>query len=79
MLVLTRKLGQNIVIGNGISVKILKISHNKVRLGISAPENVPIFRQEVIDRIKQFNRLASTTDHLRLKKAAYVFKRLINY
>ncbi len=78
MLVLTRKLGQNIVIGNGISVKILKISHNKVRLGISAPEDVPIFRQEVIDRIKNFNRIASTTDHAKLKEAAYLFKRFIN-
>ncbi len=79
MLVLTRKLGQNIVIGDGIVVKILKISNNKVRLGIAAPEEVPVFRQEVIDKIKAFNHMASDTNHLELKSAASFLKHLIRY
>jgi len=79
MLVLTRKLGQNIVIGDGIVVKVLKISNNKVRLGIAAPHEVPVFRQEVIDKIKAFNQLASGTNHLELKTAANFLKNLIRY
>ncbi|GEM_PF-3344207 len=78
MLVLTRKLGQNILIGEDVSVKVLRIDHNKVQLGISAPAHVLVYRQELVENIKQFNRVASRTDHIRLKQAATVFKRVIN-
>ena len=78
MLVLTRKLGQNILIGEDVSVKVLRIDHNKVQLGISAPTHVLVYRQELVDKIKHFNHVASRTDHLRLKRAATVFKKAIN-
>ncbi|RMF61111.1 MAG: carbon storage regulator [Calditrichaeota bacterium] len=78
MLVLTRKLGQNILIGDDILVKVLKIDHNKVQLGISAPAHVLVYRQELVDKIKHFNRVASRTDHLKLKRAAMAFKNTIN-
>ena len=78
MLVLTRKLGEKIVIGDSILIKVLKISNNKVRLGIMAPEEVPIFRHEVIEKITRFNRIANQTDHKQLKKVALLFKQLVN-
>lgn len=55
MLVLTRKLGENIVIGNDISVKVIQIENNKVQLGIQAPTAVSIYRQELIEKIKEQN------------------------
>ncbi len=47
MLVLTRKTNQTIMIGDEIEVTILSISGEKVRLGIKAPREVPVFREEV--------------------------------
>jgi carbon storage regulator len=52
MLVLTRKPGQSIMIGDGVEVQVLSIAGEKVRLGITAPRDVSIFRDEVYDRIE---------------------------
>src|SRR5687768_2878738 len=52
MLVLTRKPGQSIMIGDGIEVQVLSVAGEKVRLGISAPREVGIFRNEVYERIE---------------------------
>lgn len=47
MLVLTRKTNQSIVIGDDIEVMVLAVSRDKIRLGITAPKEVPVFRKEV--------------------------------
>ena len=47
MLVLTRKPGEKIDIGSGITITVVEVKGNKIRLGIDAPENVPIFRAEL--------------------------------
>ena len=52
MLVLTRKPGQSIIIGDGIEVEVLSLAREKVRLGITAPREVDVFRDEVHDRIQ---------------------------
>jgi carbon storage regulator len=52
MLVLTRKTGQSIMIGEGVEVHVLSVAGEKVRLGITAPRDVSIFRNEVYDRIE---------------------------
>jgi carbon storage regulator len=52
MLVLTRKPGQSIMIGDGVEVQVLSVAGEKVRLGISAPRDISIFRNEVYDRIE---------------------------
>lgn len=49
MLVLTRKSGESVQIGNSVSVKVLSISGNHVRLGFSAPRDVAIRREEIVD------------------------------
>ena len=59
MLVLTRKPGQSIMIGDGVEVQVLSVAGEKVRLGITAPRDVSIFRNEVYDRIESEN--ASST------------------
>ena len=52
MLVLTRKPGQSIMIGDGVEVQVLSVAGEKVRLGITAPRDVSIFRNEVYNRIE---------------------------
>jgi carbon storage regulator len=53
MLVLTRKPGQSIMIGDGVEVQVLSVAGEKVRIGITAPRDVSIFRNEVYDRIER--------------------------
>lgn len=50
MLVLTRRLGEKILIGNDIVITIAELEHNKVRIGIDAPKQVVIKRAELLDR-----------------------------
>ncbi len=52
MLVLTRKINQSIMIGDEVEVTVLAISRDKIRLGITAPREVPVFRKEVYVSIK---------------------------
>jgi carbon storage regulator len=53
MLVLTRKSNQSIMIGDEIEVSVLSIMGEKVRVGIQAPRNIPVFRKEVYLEIQQ--------------------------
>jgi carbon storage regulator len=52
MLVLSRKSGEAIVIGDGVEVTVVEVSGNRVKLGIAAPAHVPVHRQEVALRIE---------------------------
>ena len=52
MLVLTRKTNQSIMIGDEIEVSVLAVARDKIRLGITAPRDVPVFRKEVYLSIK---------------------------
>jgi len=62
MLVLTRKPGQSIMIGDGVEVQVLSVAGEKVRLGITAPRDVSIFRDEVYNRIEDENRKDAGSD-----------------
>lgn len=55
MLVLTRKANQSIMIGDSIEVSVFSVMGEKVRLGIQAPRDVPVFRKEVFVEIQQQN------------------------
>ena len=55
MLVLTRKFGEKICIGDNIIVTVLKTDRGKTRIGIEAPPDVPVYRQEIWDRMQQFS------------------------
>ncbi|MFK3943941.1 carbon storage regulator CsrA [Pseudomonas monteilii] len=52
MLILTRKAGETIVINDNIRVTVLSVKGNQIRLGVEAPEDVPVHRQEIHERIK---------------------------
>jgi carbon storage regulator len=53
MLVLTRRLNDSIMIGDDIEVSVLSVSGEKVRIGISAPRDIPVFRMEVYLEIQR--------------------------
>ena len=53
MLILTRKIGEAVKIGDDIEVSIVGVKGNQVRLGINAPSDVAVHREEIYDRIKQ--------------------------
>ncbi len=56
MLVLSRKLGEKIVIGDNIVVTVVKIDRNQIRIGIEAPTDIPVYRQEIApNRVEKQN------------------------
>lgn len=67
MLVLTRKIHESFVVGDDIKVTIIDIiGGNKVRVGIEAPQEVPVYREEIYEQIKAENARASQSDATRI-------------
>ena len=52
MLVLTRRIGESIIISENIRVKVLNFSGEQIRIGVDAPENISIHRQEIFERFR---------------------------
>jgi carbon storage regulator len=61
MLILSRKINEKIKIGHEITVSIIEIRGDQVKLGIEAPKDVKVFRQEVFNAIQNENREAATS------------------
>ncbi len=53
MLILTRKVGQTIRIGDDVQIAVVGIKGNQVRIGVTAPTNVPVHREEIYERIQK--------------------------
>lgn len=64
MLALSRKKGEALIINNNIEITVLEIKGEQVKLGISAPKEVPVYRKEVYMQIQNSNQEAVNTDGL---------------
>ena len=53
MLILTRRVGETLMIGNDITVTVLGVKGNQVRVGVNAPKEVAVHREEIYERIKR--------------------------
>ena len=53
MLILTRRVGETVMIGNDVTVTVLGVKGNQVRVGINAPKTVAVHREEIYERIKR--------------------------
>jgi carbon storage regulator len=53
MLILTRRVGETVMIGNEVTVTVLGVKGNQVRIGVNAPKNVSVHREEIYERIKR--------------------------
>ena len=73
MLVLTRKVGEGIAIGDDIKIVVMQIKGKQVRLGIKASPSTIVHREEVYQRIQEENQSASQTQKDSLKEAAQIF------
>jgi len=76
MLVLTRKQGEAIHIGDGIVITVVEIDSKSCRIGIQAPPSVPVYRAEVYKRIQDENRRAAATAVPDLQAMAAIFRKL---
>lgn len=74
MLVLTRKLGESIAIDDNIKIKVIQIKGKQVRLGIDAPQNTKIHREEVYISIQQQNEISANANSEDVKEITKLLK-----
>jgi carbon storage regulator len=74
MLVLTRKIGESIKIGEEVTVRVLEVSKGTVRIGIDAPQDVKIYRYEIYEKILEENVKASMGAFSNIEEAASLWR-----
>jgi len=74
MLILTRKTGQSLIIGDNIEIKVVSIDGENIKIGISAPKNVSVVRKELLE-VKDENKKAALIDKSSLKKLEKLIKK----
>ncbi|MBQ5491359.1 MAG: carbon storage regulator CsrA [Treponema sp.] len=62
MLILSRKIDEKIKIGNDITITVIGVNGDQVKVGVEAPKNVKVFRQEVFEAIQQENKQAAASE-----------------
>ena len=62
MLILTRRVGETVMIGDDVTITVLGVKGNQVRVGINAPKHVAVHREEIYERIKREQQPEEVTD-----------------
>ena len=76
MLILARKIDEKIKIGHDITVTLIEIHGDQVKIGVEAPKNVRVFRQEVFDAIQSENKAAAANPQMQtLDEISKLFKK----
>ncbi|MBN1515689.1 carbon storage regulator CsrA [Candidatus Sumerlaeota bacterium] len=75
MLILTRKPGESIRIGADVTVQVLEVKGNQIRIGVAAPRNVAIHRQEIFEAIQQENQEAAQSAPTSLNDISQLWSR----
>ncbi len=70
MLILTRRVGESVVIGDDVDVTVLGVKGNQVRLGVKAPREISVHREEIYQRIRRENEKSGVTGHVQNAAAA---------
>jgi carbon storage regulator len=61
VLIITRRPGEKIMLGEDVSIQVMEIVGNQVRIGIQAPKSVPVYREEIWEAVKAENQAAADT------------------
>lgn len=75
MLVLTRKIGESIRIGDNVLIKVVELDNRHVKLGIDAPRSIAVNREEIYERIQKENRAASEAQGSSIKETAEMLRK----
>jgi carbon storage regulator len=70
MLIITRRAGQKIMLGDDVTVHVMEIVGNSVRIGVEAPKSVPVYREEIWAAVKEENQASATADSESLPRPA---------
>jgi carbon storage regulator len=66
VLIITRRAGERIMVGDDISIEVMEIVGNSVRIGISAPRSIPVYREEIYAAVRDENRAAADAGPIEL-------------
>ncbi len=70
MLIITRRAGEKVMLGDDIVVEVMEVVGNTVRIGISAPRSLPVYREEIWDAVRAENRAAADAAPAKLPEPA---------
>ena len=70
MLIITRRPGEKIMLGDDIVVEVMEVSGSSVRIGIAAPKSVPVYREEIWTAVKEENQAAAAAETTTLPRPA---------
>jgi carbon storage regulator len=70
VLIITRRAGERIMVGDDVVVEVMEIVGNSVRIGISAPRSVPVYREEIYAAVRDENRAAADSPSIELPDPA---------
>ena len=76
VLILTRKVGESIMLGDQVRVVVVDVKGHQVRIGVDAPREMKVYRGEIFDKIQEENNRASRVDAKELKNVANLWSRM---